>query len=242
MKLDRNRGMFFGRWKDGAKAESAEATKTGTNITAVSVVASTFGGVVGKSGTYLFSYDGSNWKLDNVTVTINNYGITVTGTPGSGDTITVVYVKATQGWEAIGKDNDELTKELNPDTESGKNVLGESTFTHSGYEPEIEVDPYYMDPDRNMYDRMLENAMEEKYGAEDLIGEFAEAYFTTVNPSAQTMSGYCYVRDAWFVPQSVGGDTTGYAIPFNVNPIGAMVKKNISYSMATNEATITDIA
>lgn len=144
-------------------------------------------------------------------------------------------------WEAIGKDNDELTKELNPDTEAGKNVLGESTFTHSGYEPEVEVDPYYMDPDRAMYEHMLECALEERYGAEDLIGLFAEAFFTTVNAQTQTMTGYCYVRDAWFVPQSVGGDTKGYAIPYTINPVGPMVKKNISYAMATNTATITDI-
>lgn len=145
-------------------------------------------------------------------------------------------------WEAIGKDNNELTKELNPDTETSKNVLGESTFTHSGYEPEVDVDPYYMDPDRAMYEHLLECALEEKYGEADLVGLFAEAFFTTVNAEAKTMSGYCYVRDAWFVPQSTGGDTTGYAIPYTINPVGAMVKKNITYSMETNVATITDIA
>lgn len=64
-------------------------------------------------------------------------------------------------WEAIGKDNDDLSKELNPDTEKSKNVLGESTFKHSGYEPEVDVDPYYMDPDRAMYEKMLTNALEE---------------------------------------------------------------------------------
>ena len=148
----------------------------------------------------------------------------------------------TQVWEAIGKDNDELTKELNPDTESSKNVLGEATFTHSGYEPEVDVDPYYMDPNRAMYERMLENALEEKFGEADLLGEFAEAFFTTVNAEAKTMSGYCYVRDAWFVPQSTGGDTTGYAIPYTIHPVGAMVKKNISYNMETNAATITAIS
>lgn len=147
----------------------------------------------------------------------------------------------TQVWEAIGKDNDELTKELNPDTESTTNVLGESTFTHSGYEPEVEVDPYYMDPNRAMYAHMLEVALEEKYAEEDLLGEFAEAFFTTVDAENRTMTGYCYVRDAWFVPQSTGGDTTGYAIPYNIHPTGPMVKKNISYNMATNAATITDI-
>lgn len=142
-------------------------------------------------------------------------------------------------WEAIGKDNDELTKELNPDTETSKNVLGESTFTHSGYEPEVDVDPYYMDPDRKMYEHMLECAIEEKYGESDLLGKFAEAFFTTVDEDAKTMSGYCYVRDAWFVPQSTGGDTTGYAIPYNINPVGSMTKMSISYDMSTNTPTIT---
>lgn len=148
--------------------------------------------------------------------------------------------KSDAAWEAIGKDNDELTKELNPDTESSKNVLGEATFTHSGYEPEVDVSPYYMDPDRSMYEHMLECALEEKYGESDLLGEFAEAFFEAVDADTKTMTGYCYVRDAWFVPQSTGGDTTGYAIPYKIHPVGAMVKKTISYNMETNVATITD--
>ncbi|MDD3337812.1 MAG: hypothetical protein PHS82_03035 [Lachnospiraceae bacterium] len=144
-------------------------------------------------------------------------------------------------WDAIGKDNDKLTKELNPDTERGKNVLGEGTFKHSGYKPEVDVDPYYMDPDSNMYEKMLECALEEKYSATDLVGKFAEAYFTTVDAKTRVMTGYCYVRDAWFVPKSTGGDTAGYSIPYTINPIGAMVKKNISYNMSTHVATITEI-
>lgn len=144
-------------------------------------------------------------------------------------------------WEAIGKDNDELTKELNPDTESGKNVLGEKTFVHSGNEPEVEVDPYYMDSDRAMYAHMLEIALEEKYGEDDLLGEYFEAFFDNVNAETGTMTGYGYQRDAWFTPQSVGGDTSGFQIPYTINPVGPKVKKNISYDMATNTATITDI-
>lgn len=143
-------------------------------------------------------------------------------------------------WEAIGKDNDEITKELNPDTETSKNVLGEATFRHSGYEPEVDVDPYYMDPDRAMYEHMLECAIEEKYGESDLMGKFAEAFFTSVDATAKTMTGYCFVRDAWFVPQSTGGDTTGYAIPYTISPVGAMVKKKIVYDMQTNKPTITE--
>ena len=55
------------------------------------------------------------------------------------------------------------------------------------------------------------------------------------------MSGYCFVREAWYVPQSTGGDTTAYAIPVEIHPVGAATKKNIVYDMETNEATITDI-
>jgi hypothetical protein len=156
--------------------------------------------------------------------------------------LVITYTAASSGWEAVGKDNDDLSKELNPDTETTKNVLGETTFKHSGYEPEVDVDPYYMDPSRPMYEHLLDVAMQEKYGESDLLGYFAEAFFTSADAEKQTMSGYCYVRRAWIVPQSVGGDTAGYAIPYNINPIGAMEKKNIVYDMTTNQATITDIA
>ena len=48
------------------------------------------------------------------------------------------------------------------------------------------------------------------------------------------------MRDAWFVPKSVGGDTSGYAIPYTCTPVGAMTKKKIVYDMQTNTATITE--
>ena len=111
-----------------------------------------------------------------------------------------------------------------------------------GYEPQVDVDPYYMDSDRAMYAHMLKCAIEELDSADDLVGEFAEAFFENANAETGIMTGYCYVRDAWYVPQSTGGDTSGYAIPYNIRPIGPMVKKNITYNMETNTATITDIS
>lgn len=240
-KLKRERGMFFGSWTGQPVAESATVTATGTGLSAT-VTAATFGTAVnGVKGEYLFTYDGENWEYNGSTVTLTTYGLTVTGSPSEGNTITVNYIAATSGWEALGKDNDDLSKELNPDTENGKNVLGESTFTHSGYEPEIDMDPYYMDPSRNMYAHLLDVALQEKFGEADCLGYFAEAFFTAADEATKTMTGYCYVRRAWFVPQSTGGDTAGYNIPFNIHPIGGMTKKLISYNMTTNEATITDI-
>ena len=246
MKNARNRQMLFGSWTGNAIAEAAVANiGDSTGITAVTVTAATFGTKVnGLSGEYVFTYENSAWMIngEDAGTIATTYGITVTGTAAAGDIIVVDYTAASGAWEAIGKDNDDLSKELNPDVETNKNVLGEATVQHSGYEPEISVDPYYIDPSRKMYAHLREIAMEEKYSEADCMGYIAEAYFTAANPVTKKMTGYCYVRQAYFVPQSVGGDTAAFAIPVNIYPVGGMVKKKIVYDMATNEATITTIS
>lgn len=242
-KLARNRGMLFGSWTGTSITEAATATVTGTGITDATVTASTFGTAVSsQTGNYEFSYDGTNWKYNGTTITLSDYGISTTGTAVSGDKVTVAYTAGSGGWEALGKDDDDLSKELNADTETKKNVLGETTFEHRGYEPVVSMDSYFMDPSRIMYDHLLDVALQEKYSEEDLIGYLAEAFFTTVNEQTKKMTGYCYVRKAWFVPQSVGGDTSGYQIPFDITPIGPMTKKAIEYDMTTNVATITTLS
>ena len=60
--------------------------------TTVAIDASTWRTTVSTDGAYTFSYDGSDWKLDDATVTLATYGLTVTGTVTEGDSITVTYV------------------------------------------------------------------------------------------------------------------------------------------------------
>lgn len=60
--------------------------------TTVAIDASTWRTAVSTDGTYSFSYDGSDWKLNDATVTLATYGLTVTGTVTEGDSITVTYV------------------------------------------------------------------------------------------------------------------------------------------------------
>lgn len=247
-KQARNRLMFFGCWSPEAISASAKFNiGDSTGITGAEFGTSgitTFGTKVAGSGEYTFlctaAGETPKWELNGEEVILSEYGIEVTGTPAKNDIIVVVYTAAsTGGWEAIGKDNDDLTKDLNPDTEKSKNVLGEATFTHKGYEPEVSVDPYFIDPSRKMYKRISENARKEKFAENDLVGWFAEAYFDTANPATGKMTGTCVVRKAWYVPQSTGGDTSGYAVPVTITPFGAQEEKAISYDMATNEATIT---
>ena len=246
-RLDRNRVMFFGSWT-GTSIPASATIHVGANtgVTAAVLAESglaDLGTKLGASGEYTFTYDGTAWHQKGKSGTVEfgtAYGITLTGTPANGDTVVVEYTAAASGWEALGKDNDDLSKELNPDTESSKNVLGETTFRHSGYEPEVGVDPYYIDPARKMYQKIRDNAMEENYGEEDLLGYFAEAYFETANKDTQTMTGYCFVRQAWYVPESIGGDTTAFAVPVTIHPVGPKTKKKIVYHMENNEAEITD--
>lgn len=166
-KLERNRGMYFGSWT-GQDIEEKASVSIGdsSGVTDCTVTAATFGTSVSDvSGEYTFLYDGSNWTLNgNVVSDISTaYGLSITGDPADGDILVVDYTAATSGWEALGKDNDDLSKELNPDTETSQNVLGETNFKHSGYTPEIGLDPYYIDPSRKMYDHLREVALEELY-------------------------------------------------------------------------------
>ncbi len=242
-KLDRNRGMYFVSFTGTAVSESANADKgDSTGITGVTVTAATFGTAVNSvTGTYNFSYDGTNWKLNGATITLTTYGLVVTGTAEDGDEIIVSYVGASSGWEVVGRDNDDLSKELNPDTETSKNVLGEATFKHNGYEPEVGVDPYYADNSSILYDKLLAAAVQEKYGDADIKGYFIEVVFSSVDTAAGTMSGTGYKREAYIVPQSTGGDTSGFGIPFNVYPVGAMTPVTVTYTMSTRAVTVATV-
>lgn len=66
-----------------------------TGITAATVDVSTFEAIISTTGTYVFSYTGTDWTYNGNIVTITNYGITLTGTPVIGDTVTVTYTEGT---------------------------------------------------------------------------------------------------------------------------------------------------
>ena len=57
----------------------------------------------------------------------------------------------TPKYERLGKDLEEYNIELNPDTETSKNILGESTFKHNGYEVSSDADPFYADTTSDLF-------------------------------------------------------------------------------------------
>lgn len=114
-------------------------------------------------------------------------------------------------WFLIGKDIEDMSVELNPDTETVKNILGETSVKDNGYEPTMSADPYYANPSDSIYPKLKEIAMERK------VGDACKTKILEViiDPSDDG-SHEAYEEDVIVKPQSYGGDTSGFAIPFDV--------------------------
>lgn len=73
-------------------SEYATATYNAVDRLTIAVNETTFAQKVNNEiGTYSFLYQGAVWMSNEAIVNISEYGITITGTPQSGDTITIIY-------------------------------------------------------------------------------------------------------------------------------------------------------
>ena len=118
----------------------------------------------------------------------------------------------------LGKDLEEYIEELNPDIEIKKNILGEQSVQHNGYEVQSEIDPFYAELGDPLFEHVSDIANERKTG-DDCI--------TTKVDVLLAEDGSCvwaYREKVWIVPTSVGGDTSGVQVPFTVYNAGERVK------------------
>ncbi len=119
-------------------------------------------------------------------------------------------------WYRLGEDLDEYNIEMNPDTEVKKNILGNTTFNHNGYEPSSDSDPYYA----RVGDKLFEHLQKivDTLASDDTCKTSAlEVHLWDGNEAG----GYkAFKQDCYVVPTSYGGDTSGYQIPFSVNYVG----------------------
>lgn len=126
----------------------------------------------------------------------------------------------TSKYERLGKDLEEYNVELNPDTETSKNILGESTFKHNGYEVSSDADPFYADTTSDLF-TALQKIVDGRLKDDNLKTKAVEVHLWT---EAATDKYEAYQQDCYVVPTSYGGDTSGYQIPFTVNYVGERVK------------------
>ena len=118
----------------------------------------------------------------------------------------------TPSWFLIGKDIEEMSVELNPDTETTKNILGETTVKDNGYEPSMSADPYYANPDDSIYEKLRDIAMNRLKG-DKCKTKLLEVIIENTSDSSHK----AWMEDVIVKPQSYGGDTAGVSIPFDIS-------------------------
>lgn len=120
----------------------------------------------------------------------------------------------------LGKDLEEFSVELNPDVETSKNILGENSVKHSGYDASSDADPVYYEYDDALTEKMMEIAMLRK------TGDACKTSYVEVllKPTENAPTVIRAVReDVIVVPNSYGGDTSGVQVPFTVHFAGNRV-------------------
>ena len=136
-------------------------------------------------------------------------------------------------WEVIGDDIEEMSVEMNPDTEQMKNILGQTKTTDNGYEPSMEADPFYADPEKKLYPVLRDIALGRKKGADCKTLMLEVLVENTANENH-----LAYVQEVIVKPNSYGGGTEGVNIPFTVSEDGARVKGYVDKtSLATGNPT-----
>ena len=136
---------------------------------------------------------------------------------------TKVSEAAEAAFEIIGDDIEEMSVELNSDTEQIKNILGQTKTKDNGYEPSMDADPFYADPDKKLYPKLRDIAMDR------LKGDKCKTLMLEViveDTSAETHAAW--LREVMVKPQSYGGSTEGFNIPFTVSEDGESVKGTVT--------------
>jgi hypothetical protein len=121
---------------------------------------------------------------------------------------------STASYTRIGKDLEEYTIEMNPDGESKKNILGETSYTLKGYEPSGSVGTQYCYEDDAMYGQ-LESIVNGRLTGSDCKTTVIDAVLDTDGTVVSA-----YKEDAIIEVQSIGGDTGGMQIPYNIHYAG----------------------
>lgn len=114
-------------------------------------------------------------------------------------------------YERIGKDLEEYNVELNPDVETVKNIIGENSTNVKGYEVSGSVDTYYAREGSTLFENLLKIVNNRSTGSD------LETTVVDVLVSASGTVISAYRENAVIVPQSLGGDTAGVQIPYEIH-------------------------
>lgn len=142
-------------------------------------------------------------------------------------------VESSAEWVLIGDDIEEMSVELNPDTETSKNILGQTKTKDNGYEPSMDADPFYADTANKLYPKLRDIALERKKG-----DECKTLMLEVIVEDTEATNHVAYLRNVIVKPQSYGGDTAGLNIPFSVSEDGAWKKGYVTAESLTSGSPV----
>lgn len=126
-------------------------------------------------------------------------------------------------FEIIGDDIEDMSVELNSDTEQTKNILGQTKTMDNGFSPTMSADPFYADPEKLLYPKLRDIAMKRLKGA-----ECQTLMLEVIVEDTEAETHAAYVREMIVKPTSYGGGTEGFNIPFEVSENGAWVEGTVT--------------
>ncbi len=126
-------------------------------------------------------------------------------------------------WEIIGDGIEEMSMELNPDTETVKDIIGQTTTKDNGYEPTMDADPYYADPEKDLYQKVKAIALDRLKG-----DECKTLLLEVIVEDTEAASHLAYVQEVMVKVSSYGGGTEGVNFPFTVSENGARTKGTVT--------------
>lgn len=142
---------------------------------------------------------------------------------------------AASDYVRLGKDLEEFSVELNPDVETSKNILGENSVKHSGYEASADADPIYYEYDDALTEKVMEIAMLRKTGDE------CKTSYVEVLLDAEGSVIRAVREDVVLVPNSYGGDTSGVQVPFTIHFAGNRTEGSFDVSSKKFTATTATV-
>lgn len=146
---------------------------------------------------------------------------------------------AAASYVRLGKDLEEFSVELNPDIETSKNILGENSVRHNGYEASSSADPVYYEYDDALTEKVMELAMLRKTG-EDCKTSYVEVLLKPGESGAAPTTIRAVREDVYVIPTSYGGDTSGVQVPFEIRFAGNRVEG--TFDITTKKFTEKDTA
>lgn len=137
------------------------------------------------------------------------------------------YVKASKmtNYFLVGKGIDDMSVEMNGSFEQTQDVTGEVSVSDTGYQPQVSVEPYYANPDDEIYEFLKDLALNRKSG-DDAKAKYLEVIIDNTDESEhEAWEENCRIEIA-----SYGGDTSGFQIAYNVWPDGGRVKGTATFA------------